>query len=145
MRNLHEEDVYSIGCTSSFYFADMAFYGIYVLSTALVLTVEQEEPRWAQVEENARRDDEPGGSWLKPVSKTTVVWLGPFRELARHCWQVSLLAVIDSGWGELQGRCLNQIIKSLAHVGGYPWGFDDSFAREAGRDDVLVDFNASSG
>lgn len=47
VRNLHEEDVYSIGCTSSFYFADTAFYGIYVLSTALVLTVEQEEPRWA--------------------------------------------------------------------------------------------------
>lgn len=53
--------------------------------------------------------------------------------------------MIDSGRGELQGRCLNQIIKNLAHVGGYPWGFDDSFAREASRDDVLVDFNASSG
>ena len=84
----HEEDVYSIGCTSSFYFAnmpDMAFYRIHVLSTALVLTIKQEEPRWAQVEENACRDDEPGGSWLKPVSKTTAVWLSPFRELARHC------------------------------------------------------------
>ena len=67
------------------YMPKKAFNGIHMLTTTVVLTVEQEEPRWAQVEENARRDDEPGGSWLKPVSKTTVVWLSPFRELARHC------------------------------------------------------------
>lgn len=45
------------------YMPKKAFNGIHMLSTTVVLTIKQEEPRWAQVEENACRDDVPGGIW----------------------------------------------------------------------------------